>query len=216
MSHKQKLAKLALSAFLVSAASANAGQVIDLAGEKVTLMAAGCGSCGKKIIADNYGDSYPTRHMTYGNNDPDYTNNSGYNRSSAAVGSYPTGTGYNDNSDGNTSGYHDSRRMNSDLSRSRNTNEAYGNIDETYNDTYNNQAMRQNSGGMAATTSSSLTEPQLLAQLTPQGRAIYMSLDAEGKALAIQLASEESYRDKNLAVKEAQRRVNERRGLLSR
>jgi len=66
----------------------------------------------------------------------------------------------------------------------------------------------------AATTSHSsatLTEAQLIGMLNPQGEAIYLSLDAQGKALAIQLASQDSYRDKNLAVKEAQRRMNERR-----
>jgi hypothetical protein len=60
-------------------------------------------------------------------------------------------------------------------------------------------------------TSANLTEAQLLGMLSPQGRAIYQSLDPEGKALAIQLASQDSYRDKNLAVKEAQRRMNERK-----
>jgi len=66
---------------------------------------------------------------------------------------------------------------------------------------------------VAGTASSvTLTEAQLLGMLSPQGRAIYLNLDPEAKALAIQLASQDSYRDKNLAVKEAQRRMNERRG----
>lgn len=63
-----------------------------------------------------------------------------------------------------------------------------------------------------ATSSATLTEAQLLGMLNPQGRAIYLNLDPEAKALAMQLASQDSYRDKNLAVKEAQRRMNERRG----
>ncbi len=58
---------------------------------------------------------------------------------------------------------------------------------------------------------STMTEAQLMSMLNPQGRAIYTSLDAEGKGLAIQLASQENYRDKNMAVKEAQKRVNERK-----
>ncbi|MFI0434872.1 MAG: hypothetical protein ACH350_03965 [Parachlamydiaceae bacterium] len=58
-----------------------------------------------------------------------------------------------------------------------------------------------------------LTEAQLLAMLNPQGKAIYLGLNPEGKALAIELASKETYRDKNLAIKEAQRRINERHGL---
>ncbi len=67
-----------------------------------------------------------------------------------------------------------------------------------------------------STSSMTLTEAQLLSMLSPQGRAVYLSLDPEGKSLAIQLASQDSYRDKNLAVKEAQRRMNERRGNMSR
>lgn len=66
--------------------------------------------------------------------------------------------------------------------------------------------------GYKGSNSTTLTEAQLLGMLSPQGKAIYLSLDPEGKALAIQLASQDSYRDKNLAVKEAQRRMNERRG----
>lgn len=60
-----------------------------------------------------------------------------------------------------------------------------------------------------------LTEPQLLATLNAEGRAIYQGLDAQGKALAIQLASLESYRDKNLAVREAAQRMS-RRSAISR
>jgi hypothetical protein len=73
---------------------------------------------------------------------------------------------------------------------------------------YNNQ---QNT----MTSSGSLTEAQLLAQLNPQGKAIYQSLNTRGQALARQLASQDSYRDKNLAVKEAQRRQNEE-GMMTR
>jgi hypothetical protein len=71
----------------------------------------------------------------------------------------------------------------------------------------------------AVTTSTSpftLTETQLLGLLNDRGRQIYLNLDPVGKALAIQLASEESYRDKNLAIREAQRRMNERWGIFNR
>lgn len=68
----------------------------------------------------------------------------------------------------------------------------------------------------AVTSSGTLSEAQLLGALTPQVRSIYLSLDPEGKTLAIQLASQDSYRDKNLAVKEAQRRIAERYGLMNR
>lgn len=66
------------------------------------------------------------------------------------------------------------------------------------------------------TSNATLTEAQLLGMLSSQGRAIYLSLDPEGKALAIQLASQDSYKDKNIAAKEAQRRMNQRRGLMNR
>ena len=62
---------------------------------------------------------------------------------------------------------------------------------------------------------SAMNETQLLGMLNPQTQNIYLSLDPEGKALALQLASQDSYRDKNLAVKEAQRRMNERRGVMN-
>lgn len=67
-----------------------------------------------------------------------------------------------------------------------------------------------------ATSNTTLTEAQLLGQLNSQGRTIYLNLDPEGKSLAIQLASQDSYRDKNLAVREAQRRMSQRRGLINR
>jgi hypothetical protein len=67
-----------------------------------------------------------------------------------------------------------------------------------------------------STSLATLTEAQLFGLLSDQGREIYLNLDPEGKALAFQLASEESYRDKNLAMKEAQRRMNERRGIGNR
>jgi hypothetical protein len=80
-----------------------------------------------------------------------------------------------------------------------------------------NSSSYYNDSNQAATstsnTSANLTEAQLQDMLSPQGKAIYQSLDPEGKALAIQLAGQDSYRDKNLAVKEAQRRMNERSGL---
>lgn len=70
--------------------------------------------------------------------------------------------------------------------------------------------------GEVKTTTSTLTEAQLMGMLNDQTRNIYLSLDPEGKALAIQLASQESYKDKNLAVKEAQRRMNERVSTMNR
>ncbi|MBA2368155.1 MAG: hypothetical protein H0V82_03920 [Candidatus Protochlamydia sp.] len=54
-----------------------------------------------------------------------------------------------------------------------------------------------------------ITEEELLVKLTPQARADYMSMDTKGKAMALQLASQSSFKDKNMAVKEAQRRSSQ-------
>lgn len=58
------------------------------------------------------------------------------------------------------------------------------------------------------------TEPQLMTVISPQERALYFGLDSEGKALALQLASQGGYQNKGLAIKEAQRRMNERQGAI--
>lgn len=59
-------------------------------------------------------------------------------------------------------------------------------------------------------------EVALFETLSVTGRSIYQSLDSPGKALALQLAGENGYQNKELAVKEAQRRMNERNGGLFR
>jgi hypothetical protein len=91
-------------------------------------------------------------------------------------------------------------------------------MDNTRDDTTSNRGSStttyydyNRSVGANPMSSGTLTEAQLLDLLTPQGKSIYLSLDPEGKKLAIQLASQDSYKDKNLAVKEAQRRLNDRR-----
>ena len=58
--------------------------------------------------------------------------------------------------------------------------------------------------------SGAFTETKLLGMLSPQGRTIYHSLDPTGKALALELGKQDSYRDKDLAVKEAQQRMFDR------
>jgi hypothetical protein len=55
--------------------------------------------------------------------------------------------------------------------------------------------------------SNTISEEQLVSSLNSETRKIYDSLSTQGKALAIQLASQDNYRDKNLAVKEAQKRT---------
>lgn len=93
----------------------------------------------------------------------------------------------------------------------------YGHPSSGVNDDNQGNGMANDSHSRPAlsnpNSSTALTEVQLLGMLNPQGRAIYLSFDPETKALAIQLASQDAYRDKNLAVKEAQRRMNERRSV---
>lgn len=80
-----------------------------------------------------------------------------------------------------------------------------------YNSNYDSASFDSNQiAVMDASTSTPMTESQLLNALNPQGKAMYQSLDSEGKALALQLASQDTYRDKNLAVKEAQRRMSDK------
>lgn len=60
-------------------------------------------------------------------------------------------------------------------------------------------------------TNRQLTESELLSQLNADGKAKYQRLDAEGKALALKLASTEQYKDKNAAVKAASDKMAEKR-----
>lgn len=70
-----------------------------------------------------------------------------------------------------------------------------------------------------------LTEEDLIQQLNQEGRDLYNSLNDEGKALALQLANQTcdghneyedqstcNFKDKNLAVKVAAKRMEEQRG----
>ncbi len=59
-----------------------------------------------------------------------------------------------------------------------------------------------------------MTEAQLFALLSPEGRNMYTNLDPEGKALALQLASQANYTHKDLAVREAYTRMQERRNYM--
>lgn len=64
----------------------------------------------------------------------------------------------------------------------------------------------------AARTSVSISEAQLMPMLNPQTRALYQNLDTQGKALALQLASQSTYTDKNQAVMEAAYKSSSRQG----
>lgn len=91
-----------------------------------------------------------------------------------------------------------------------------GKSSDMYDTETNSYQMGDQPYGMNAKAATLLTEVQLLALLNPQSKAIYLSFDPDGKALAIELASQDTYQDKNLAVKEAQRRINERKEQMNR
>lgn len=264
MENKKDLAKIALTALLLSAVTPVSGIQADH-GQAVegTLLAAGCGAHGcpatppsqsRNVIADTSNDTYNTRSGSYpaGGN---YNQNQSYRVNVEAGDNYPgttnrysetrTSTSGYDNSTGDyresNAGYRSPTRGSGDNYSNGNYNSQrtdaarpgyveYRSSTTTYDappsgygeysgtTTIDRDASDYNSNRSTVTTQSSgtLTEAQLLVLLNAQGRAIYLSLDPEGKALAIQLAGQDSYRDKNLAVKEAQRRMNDRRGLNNR
>lgn len=83
------------------------------------------------------------------------------------------------------------------------------------------QQMQQNRGytqweiADAPRTQGQMTEAELLSQLNEKGKADYRALvdtyGKEGKDLALKLASQDSYTDKNLAVKAAAMKMAEKR-----
>jgi hypothetical protein len=56
-----------------------------------------------------------------------------------------------------------------------------------------------------------MTESELMSQLNEEGKRTYNNLDAAGKALALKMASQDTFRDKNLAVKAAALKMSEKR-----
>lgn len=100
----------------------------------------------------------------------------------------------------------------------RNTSSRYSNPYASSKNAYWDNSDISEGDAMTSSTSSSLrdttgktklTKTELIQQLSPQGKVIFSSLDEEGQRIALDLASKDSYTDKNLAVKEAQRIVNE-------
>lgn len=59
-------------------------------------------------------------------------------------------------------------------------------------------------------SSTNLTEAQLLNSLNPKARNTYLGLSAEGKALALQLANQSSSSDKSAAVDQAKEQMKAR------
>ena len=246
MEHKKDLAKIALATLILASATPVNGQADHYISEEEGIyLAAACPAHGcpaespsKKVVADNANGSSNAKKIgsSFNQNDknPSSEPNGTSNSSPPATHRKDNDTAMTDRHSGRSSDTYSTSSYDSQRSgvtspyyvedRSNNTFDAtpapykeHGgmtNLNRDYNTTSDYDYNRA-----AVTTSASLatlTEAQLIGLLNSQARAIYLNLDPEGKALAIQLASLDSYRDKNLAIKEAQRRMNERRGLLNR
>lgn len=195
MEQKKDLAKIALAALIFASASPMAVQA-DSNFEVGTFLAAGCGAHGCKSVADNSPnkDMYNTHNNSYKMNTQ--PSEQGMTQSYSNP-NYPNSMKNATDSGSSPSNYPEGMPA---------PNHEFRSAPE-----YNYQ--RSNA---TSSLNQTLTEAQLLGMLNPQARGLYLSLDPEGKALAIQLASQDSYQDKNLAIKEAQRRMNDRRGQINR
>jgi|GEM_PF-5934012 len=84
---------------------------------------------------------------------------------------------------------------------------------EGYDKSYNRST---GYGYEGITTSGIVTEPQLKSLVSVEGWNIYLQLDPEGKALALQLASQTNSSNKDLAIREAYVRMQERRSYMQK
>lgn len=76
--------------------------------------------------------------------------------------------------------------------------------------TYGNEADYQRNTTMTMTASQRFTDTELYSMLSREGKKVWNQLDRLGKDDALELASQDSYKDKDLAVKEAKRMMDER------
>jgi hypothetical protein len=206
MEKQNKLAKLAIAGLLLaSSLPMNAQATNTMSG---TLLAAGCAAhgCGgtppKKATSKESGDATDdkdARRVDTQDSDKSWNRNSSYDKSAEP----------------------NSRDSNEPASS------PYSRANSPSNNPYSS-AISENEAAATTTTKPGtyntpehafesqkpkLTKLELVKQLSPQGKAIFSSLDADGQDLALTLASQDSYKDKDLAVKEAQRRINEQRGM---
>jgi hypothetical protein len=186
---KKKLLQGALTALAIASAAPVAADLAEINNTAGTFLAAGCGGggggggrCGGMRSNVSYNDNYRRYQADNAPNQP-------YNSSASAY----------DASAGNA-GMTSSRNYNSNYSSNPSYSDSYRSYSSDDNDTRSDYMSQSGS------------DAEFQRQLSPQAKSIYQNLDAEGKTLARQLGSQEAYKDKDLAVKEAQRRVNERRG----
>jgi hypothetical protein len=234
---KKKLLKCALTAFAISSALPVAADLAEL-NQSGTFLAAGCGSCSSARRNVSYNDSTPgyqsSRPVSQGScgaSRPSSSQSScGASRPSSSQSSCgasrPSGS-----QAGCGAHSHSSPTYSYSYDAPRNTVSPSNNFNQpeiTTNRSYSQSPSRSNnypnylSDGYETTQTvaapatrswESVSDEDLNRQLSSQGRAIYQTLDSEGKTLARQLASQDSYKDKDLAIKEAQRRSNEKRGI---
>jgi hypothetical protein len=229
MKHNKILSKAAFAALLVAANMPVDGQVEAAGIQETYLASSGCSSCGgggrRSEIADNSAssdmynarmNSYQTNPNSYsatGNAAPSMQGNAGNANSNirrtapagnASAGAWRT-TG-NAAASGNA------------MNANRTANGSWSSSSTSGQPAYDVDVEVQRSGpkyteeySRTTTTmgNETITEEELLVKLNPQGRADYMSMDPKGKAMALQLASQTSYQDKNMAVKEAKKRSSQ-------
>lgn len=181
----KKLLKIAVAALATISVLPAGAQAVDLQESAGSLLAAGCGG-GKGGCGAQRSISYNNGQQTDAYNYDSRNQNQNQGMTNRSSSAY--------DSDYNTNrGYTSSAPSTPSYSSSYSS-------DMTFD---------SSASGMT------LTEADLLRQLNAQGRAIYLSLDRDGRQLALQLASQNTYTDKNQAVKEAQKKVNEMRGSTS-
>jgi len=203
MEKQKKLATLALAGLLLASCLPMEGQAAnEVSG---TLLAVGCAA---------HGCGGTTKKTTGSKEVAD----------SSDENMYPADSGVSSNGQTNGSKIKNPTLDSSDKARMNNTpnntpisNPSYSrNTPRGNNNQYNyvseNEPMTSPNAS-TSTTKPAMTKMQLISQLSPQGKTIFASLDADGQDLALRLASQDAYKDKDLAVKEAQRTMNEQRSM---
>lgn len=207
---KKNLIKLAVTAFAMASVLPAASNAAEDKGLDVgTLLAAGCGGgCGaKKSIS--YNDAPPSHSCGGQRSNPYSSPYRSYNTAGDASSNPSTGAEWNTNRGYNVSPSY------SDSYRSYSTDNSAANDWSSTNRNYNTAGdydYQRTGTGMSNTASSTLNDADILNKLGPEGKRIYQSLGPEGKALARQLISQDSFKDKDQAVREALKRMNERQG----
>ncbi|MBA3722682.1 MAG: hypothetical protein H0W88_09820 [Parachlamydiaceae bacterium] len=187
---KSKLAKLALTALAIASTLPAAAQAND-ATNSGTFLAAGCSASGKCSGArSNVSYNTPTNSNPYNASTNAYQATDAYGNPvrQSTTSEYNTNRGYN-----TSPNYTDSYRSEAPATDWSNSNRSYS-----------------TTTGDVDTRAATVSETDFQKQLNPQAKAIFLSLDSTGRSEAIQLAASQN-QDKNEAVKEAQRRMMDRK-----